>query len=384
MQLKRYEVATIQEASARIKDDLGPEAVILSTKRIRGERGSRIEVVAGRDDILAAPPEGQREFSSDVPQTDDLHEGIGRLTHDVATMKTMLREMNEQDGSRGEWREFKEMLETLFDMFGLRKDTDSRHPLAQVYRHLTTCGMSRDRASNLVAALRKEGVKEISTCEAGLKKVEQCISRRLAAFMQAETGKRVKVFLGPTGVGKTTTIAKLASHYALEKKAAVGLITTDTYRIAAVEQLKTYARIIGIPLEVVTDKSSFQSSLQRLAAKDVIFVDTPGKNCRDDQYVKDLNAYFDLSVPVEVSLLLSVTASEDSLREISTRFRQLSYDRIILTKIDECPRAGIVLNIIEQIGKPVSYVTNGQNVPFDIEKASPANMARLIVRNTLH
>ncbi|MHB8910347.1 MAG: flagellar biosynthesis protein FlhF [Syntrophales bacterium] len=384
MQVKRYEVANIREASAMIKNDLGPDAIILSTKRIHGGKGARIEVVAGKDDSRNSSSESQRSAGQHEPQKQDLEGGVGSMMQEIADMKAMLREMREEERPGGEWREFKEMLETLFDMFGLKKGESSHHPLSQVYRHLTTHGMSRDRASKLIATLRQEGAKEISSCEAGLARIEQCISRRLAPLAQESAGKRVKVFLGATGVGKTTTIAKLASLYALEKKVDVGLITMDTFRIAAVEQLKTYARIIGVPLEVATDKAAFQKSLQRMAAKDVIFVDTPGKNCRDDQYLQGLNDYLDLSVPVEVSLLLSMNSSESSLRETGQRFGKLPYDRIILTKVDECPQAGFVFNIIEQLAKPVSYMTNGQNVPFDIEKASPAKVARLIVRNTLH
>lgn len=384
MQVKRYEVATIREASAMIKNDLGPDAVILSTKRIQGRNGDRIEVVAGRDEGLLLSSANQCAADGEVTTNQACEIGIDGLTREIVAMKAMLREMSGEDRSKGEWREFREMLESLFDMFGLRKGTDAHHPLAQVYRHLTTCGISKDRASNLIASLRREGAKEITSCEAGLARVEHCISQRLAACTREEKGKRVKAFFGPTGVGKTTTIAKLASLYALEKKVDVGLITVDTYRIAAVEQLKTYARIIGVPLEVAADKTALKKSLQRLAAKDVIFVDTPGKNCRDDNYVQGLRECFDLSVPVEANLLLSMTSSEETLRELGNRFGALSYDRIILTKIDECPRAGFVYNIIDQLAKPVSYMTNGQNVPFDIEKASPANMARLIVRNTLH
>jgi flagellar biosynthesis protein FlhF len=383
MQVKRYEVATIREASAMIKNDLGPEAVILSTKRIHGGKGARIEVVAGRDEGLLSSAGQQPADGEEL--TNQPHEpGIGGLTREIVAMRAMLREMKEEDQSRGEWREFREMLETLFDMFGLRKGTDCHHPLAQVYRHLTTCGISKDRASNLIAALRREGTKEITSCEVGLARIEQCISQRLARYAREEKGKRVKAFFGSTGVGKTTTIAKLASLYALEKKVDVGLITIDTYRIAAVEQLKTYARIIGVSLEVAADKAALKKSLQRLAAKDVIFIDTPGKNCRDDQYLHGLKECFALSVPVEVNLLLSMSSSEETLRELGKRFGALSYDRIILTKIDECPRAGFIYNIIDQLAKPVSYMTNGQNVPFDIAKASPVKMARLIVRNALH
>ncbi len=255
MQVKRYEVANIREASAKIKNDLGPDAVILSTKRIQGGKGTRIEVVAGKDDGRKSSPESQRSVGQHEPQNQDLEQGIGGMMREISAMTAMLREMREEESPRGEWREFKGMLETLFDMFGLKKDASSHHPLSQVYRHLTAHGMSRDRASKLVTALRQGGAKEISSCEAGLARIEQCISQRLAPLAQECTGKRVKAFLGPTGVGKTTTIAKLASLYALEKKVDVGLITMDTFRIAAVEQLKTYARIIGVPLEVAADKS---------------------------------------------------------------------------------------------------------------------------------
>lgn len=384
MQVKRYEVATIREASAMIKHDLGPEAVILSTKRIQDGKGTRVEVLAGRDDGRAGGSGGR--LPAELPEAAEpaAETGIGELTREIVSLKAMLREMNEERRSRGEWGEFKEMLESLFDMFGLRKGTDSQHPLNQVYRHLTACGISKDRASNLVAALRRDGAKEITSREAGLARIEQCISQRLAAYAQADKGRRIKAFFGPTGVGKTTTIAKLASLYALEKKVAVGLITVDTYRIAAVEQLKTYARIIGVPLEVASDNAGLKKSLQRLAAKDVIFIDTPGKNCRDERYLQGLRECFDLDTPFEANLLLSLTASEESLKELGKRFGALAYDRIILTKIDECPRAGVVYNVIDQLAKPVSYMTNGQNVPFDIETASPATMARLIVRNAVH
>jgi len=367
-----------------IKNDLGPDAVILSTKRIQDGKGARIEVVAGRDEGLPLSSAGRQPADPQDTTNQAIEPRIDDLTREIVAMKAMLREMNEEDRSRGEWREFKEMLESLFDMFGLRKGSDAQHPLSQVYRHLTACGISKDRASSLIALLRREGTKEITSCEAGLARVEQCISQRLAGYAGTEKEKRVKAFFGPTGVGKTTTIAKLASLYALQKKADVGLITVDTYRIAAVEQLKTYARIIGVPLEVASDKTALKKSLQRLAAKDVIFVDTPGKNCRDDQYVQSLKECFDLSVPLEANLLLSMTSSEESLRELGKRFGALSYDRLILTKIDECPRMGLVYNVIDQLAKPVSYMTNGQNVPLDIEKASPAAMARLIVRSTLH
>lgn len=386
MQVKRYEVASIEEAAARIKADLGPDAVILSTKRINGGSG-RLEVVAGRDDTLPrlAGVKGLERTPSpprEAGQEGGLREELAGLRREVALLREALRETAQGTAAPGDWHEVKERLDTLFDLFGLRGE--AADPLVKLYRHLTAMGISKERAAGLLAEVKQGGAREITSYEAGLLRAEQCISRRLAAFGNQGPNKRVKAFFGPTGVGKTTTIAKLASLCALKQKASVGLVTTDTYRIAAVEQLKTYARIIGIPLEVAPDREALKRSLERLADRDVIFIDTPGKNCRDDQYLQHLREMFCLSVPLEANLLLSTTASEDSLSETGRRFGIIPYDRIILTKTDECPRAGFVFNVIERLAKPVAYVTTGQNVPFDIEKADPARTARLIVRNTLH
>jgi flagellar biosynthesis protein FlhF len=197
--------------------------------------------------------------------------------------------------------------------------------------------------------------------------------------------KRVKAFIGPTGVGKTTTLAKLAAHYAIDRKLSVGLVTTDTFRIAAAEQLKVYAKILNIPLEVAPDRETFQRTLSLFSSKDIVLVDTPGRNHNDRESMDRLNQIINTGMPVEFNLLLSLTSSGENLMDaVETYQNVFDYDHLIFTKIDECNRFGLIFNVVEQSGKPVLYITNGQNVPQDIQKITPGKLAEMLVKNILH
>lgn len=160
------------------------------------------------------------------------------------------------------------------------------------------------------------------------------------------------------------------------------MITTDTYRIAAAEQLKVYAKIMGLPIQIASEKDMFLSSLASFADKDMILVDTPGRNHNDDRYLNELRDTLDSSV--ETVLLLSPVANREYLLNTANRFKIFKYDRIILTKVDECCHFGSLYDVLDEIGKPVSHVTTGQNVPRDIEKASPEGLAKLILDNRLN
>ena len=195
----------------------------------------------------------------------------------------------------------------------------------------------------------------------------------------------MKAFIGPTGVGKTTTLAKLAAHYAIDRKLSVGLITTDTFRIAAAEQLKVYSKILNIPLEIAPDRETFQRTLSLFSDKDIVLVDTPGRNHNDRESMDRLNHIINASMPVEFNLLLSLTSSGENLMDaVETYQHVFDYDHLIFTKIDECNRFGLIFDVVEQSGKPVMYITNGQNVPQDIQKMTPGRLAELLVKNMLH
>lgn len=193
----------------------------------------------------------------------------------------------------------------------------------------------------------------------------------------------VETLIGPTGVGKTTTIAKLAAAHKLRHGRSVGLITADTYRIAAVEQLRTYAGIIGLPLEVALTPEDIAASRERLADCDVILVDTPGRSPRDRARLEQLGAFLHAARPTRTHLVLSSASSASALRDAFQHFAPSKPDCLVLTKLDEAPTLGIIAHATETTALPLSYITTGQEVPDHIEAARPERLARLILGGEL-
>lgn len=186
-------------------------------------------------------------------------------------------------------------------------------------------------------------------------------------------------FVGPTGVGKTTTVAKIAASLKLRHAARVGLITCDTYRIAAVDQLRTYAEIIGLPLEVVLSPGQMRQARQRLNDLDVILIDTAGRSQNDADRIGELAAMVKAAEPHETHLVLASVASEKVLLREAQAFATVGVQRVVLTKLDEAAGLGAVVRVLRQIGRGVSYVTTGQEVPQHLESARPSRLAELVL-----
>jgi flagellar biosynthesis protein FlhF len=174
-------------------------------------------------------------------------------------------------------------------------------------------------------------------------------------------------FVGPTGVGKTTTIAKLAALQVLEHKRKVGFITADTYRIAAVEQLRTYASILNAPIEVAMSPQDLSRAYESMKDLDIIFMDTAGRNFRNEMYVSELNTMLNSSEHSETYLVLSMTMKYKDMKAITENFSRIRIDRLLFSKIDESASYGAIVNLIHQFSIPLSYFTFGQQVPNDIE-----------------
>jgi flagellar biosynthesis protein FlhF len=185
--------------------------------------------------------------------------------------------------------------------------------------------------------------------------------------------------IGPTGVGKTTTVAKLAAAYKLRHGKKVGLVTSDTYRIAAVDQLRTYAEIIGLPLKVAMSPLEMASVCQSLGDCDVVLIDTAGRSQKDAGRLEELRAFIAAAKPHQTHLVLSSTASESVLVEAAQRFATVSPDRIIFTKLDEAVNFGVLLTVARKVSLKLSYVTTGQEVPDHIEVGQPERLARLLL-----
>jgi len=373
MQIKRYEAVNMREAMAMIKRDLGPDAVILSTKKISKDK-PLIEVTAARDRDIA-PAETHR-----IPRPDDAHRqenSLGDLRQEIRDLKSSIDGLAQNFPVQADLVDLKETVNILCDTVSVR---NALH-LNDIYLRLIANGVSRIRALRLIETIKNDFPLHVTdTYEKAAGLAEKLIA---GSFLKDERQeKRIKAFIGPTGVGKTTTLAKLAAHYCLEKKMKVGLITTDTYRIAASEQLKIYAKIMGLPIDIVSGRDKFLRSLSNFADKDLILVDTPGRNHHDDQCLTTLKSI--LTDNMETFLLLSPIATREYLLEAADRFRMFHYDRIILTKLDECTRFGSMVDVLDIIAKPVSYVTTGQNVPKDIERANPDMLAKLTFQSRLN
>ena len=190
---------------------------------------------------------------------------------------------------------------------------------------------------------------------------------------------RTIMLIGPTGVGKTTTIAKLAATFKLKQKKNVGLITMDTYRIAAVEQLQTYAKILGLPLHICGNTDQIIAAQHACRHCDVVLIDTAGRSQRDDPKLEQLKSFITAANPHEVHLVLSSTCTQSVLLDSAQRFAAIRTDKMIFTKLDEAVSFGVLLNVARKVKKRLSYVTTGQEVPHQIEPTRPDRLAQLVL-----
>ena len=255
--------------------------------------------------------------------------------------------------------------------------------LFEIYTQLIDADVEDDLARELVFGLRQ-------SCD--LEQLSDPVVSRglLSAMVEAELNctdairitpgrRKVVALVGPTGVGKTTTIAKLAANFRLRDGVKMGLVTVDTYRIAAVEQLRTYAEIIDLPMKVVTSPQEMRRALDELAGLDLVLIDTAGRSPRDELKIQELRQMLNEARVDEVHLVMSLTASARSIAMTCEQFQGVNPTALILTKLDEAAGMGSLLSVARQVPLPVSYVTTGQDVPEDIEPAKPHRIARLVL-----
>ncbi|MEW5800601.1 MAG: flagellar biosynthesis protein FlhF [bacterium] len=193
-----------------------------------------------------------------------------------------------------------------------------------------------------------------------------------------DQGPKYVALVGPTGTGKTTTIAKLSAENLLKRKKKVGLITIDTYRVGALEQLNTYAGIMNIPMTMASTFEQMRKAVLQYQDQDVVLIDTAGFSHHDQEHLQLLNAFLAQISNPEIHLVLSINTDERELINISQSFNLLHYERLLFTKLDESSYPGTIFNHMVYTGKPISYITTGQKVPEDIEVATPAGIINLM------
>jgi flagellar biosynthesis protein FlhF len=192
-------------------------------------------------------------------------------------------------------------------------------------------------------------------------------------------GRKIIMLIGPTGVGKTTTIAKLASM-AIRERSKVAFISFDTFKIGAAEQIRIYSRMIGIPLDIVSDRESFTQSIQRFSDRDLVLVDTSGHNPKDQESLNGLKRIYESDIPIETQLLLSTSSDGDFLMDTYNHYKTIPINSMAFTKTDEAVRMGSIYNLCTLYGKPARYITTGQKVPGNIEFVDSKSLTNLILR----
>lgn len=374
MKIRRYIGKDAQEAMLKVKMDLGSEAVILNTRKIR-QRGflsfmskPMIEVLAAIDeyqnvnkktsyDSSGKNGESYEELRS---KSKEKEEKIALLENKVNSMENILQKI------------YQEVQQPVKEIDKEPKAQKVSKVVELFQNNLKNNEVDTKIIKQLLDIVEEKCNSTVSVNNTALM-LHNLISGMLGkpeTIKLREDGKpTIVMFVGPTGVGKTTTLAKIAADYALNHQKDVGLITADTYRIAAVEQLRTYAEILGMPLNVVYSLNEIRDIIESYQDKDIIFIDTAGRSSRNKPHFNELKALVKAIGADEIFLVLSTTTSMNNCLEIIDSYSFLGNYKLIFTKLDESPSLGIILNVKHYADKKLSYMTNGQNVPDDIELA---------------
>jgi flagellar biosynthesis protein FlhF len=260
---------------------------------------------------------------------------------------------------------------------------DLPEALFRLYTDLIEAEVGDAVARDLIERLRRDvAPAEMDDTIMLRARLSRTIEERIAASgpIQVEAGRRRLVALvGPTGVGKTTTIAKLAANFRLREKRRVGLITVDTYRVAAVEQLRTYADIIDLPMHVVSTPREMRDAVNSLSSLDLVLLDTAGRSPHDEVKIQELKSFLVEAGADEVHLVLSATSGASALEKTAKQFAAVGTTHLLLTKLDEAAALGHLMPLLDGGPLPLSYLTDGQSVPDDIAPAEASRVARLIL-----
>ncbi|WP_226674196.1 flagellar biosynthesis protein FlhF [Rossellomorea aquimaris] len=381
MKVKKYSASTMGEAMNKVRTELGENAVILNSKvsYTGGFMGlfkkKMIEVIAAID-----------------PDVENEKMEISRVkTKSSASIIQPVTEKKEENKSNRlveeELKELKQMITTLRSKNQFEKFNED---VQEILFHLK----NHDVSDSALFQLGNQLEKKVQDGAMPVDGRDEWVTREVKHFLHhhlrgIELGgisykrKYINV-IGPTGVGKTTTLAKMAAEAVIERRMKIAFITTDTYRIAAIEQLKTYAGLLNVPVEVVYKIEDFKKAIDKFIDYDHVFIDTAGRNFREKKYVEDLQKVIDFDHQMETYLVLSLTSKEKDMREIISQFSSIHIDRFIFTKIDETSSYGSMINMMSEAGIGAGYVTNGQDVPEDITEVNENEVVRLLMKGFCH
>ena len=409
MRIKKFVAHSLKEATEQMKTELGPEAIVVSSRKVT--RGGpfnflgrdAFEVTGAIDD---APPAAQNTYRRRQTTGFEKHLDQSRSSLDEENALAGLRRIAEQFGDRqaddvraatgnrrrSDGPEFFELRSDMEDVKGTLKAIVeqlkySHMPplpdmLQKAYGRLIQHDVDEHLAADIIQAVYARANQDQITNKSYLEKQLLATIAGIIPTPDVEKSRRkrtrVIALVGPTGVGKTTTIAKLAAINKLLSGLDVGLISADTYRIGAIEQLRTFAGIADIQMDVVYKPSEVGPALRKFKGKDLVFLDTVGRSQRSKKELYDLAKFVFAAEPDETHLVLNASTNVKTCEEIIEQFKVVKPNRLIFSKLDEAATYGPMLSIIHRHNLPLSYVTTGQAVPDDIRQVQASQLAAMV------
>lgn len=379
MQIKKYRAASLKEATQIMKSELGSEALILGTKVVADENDSRLklyEITAGVDKFEIAEETKAKVIKQNFSQSNS-------FADEMKNMTAKIYEQNQNQKQRiSETYGVQQKIEKEVETTVAKPVADDR--MKAIIKNLSEREVQKSVILSIMEQLKK--YKNFLSKDNLENYVQTCLgSLILTKTLDLNVKKQNKVIalVGPTGVGKTTTIAKLALIAKIIHKLDVGLISIDTYRLGAIDQLKSFADVSHTDFLVAYEPSEMPTLMKKFAKKDIVFIDTVGRNHKNDAQLQS-NLDFLSSVKVdETFLVLSATSSTRNLIEIAKKFKMFNYSAFIMSKIDEAVVHGNIINLSTKTGNPIAFLTNGQMIPDDIISADKDYIANLIYTGQL-
>ncbi len=390
MKVKKFTAPSMQEAMKSVRIELGNDAVILNSRTVFSGgffgffRKKNIEVIA------AADPQARQEMKSVVKEKQKIPVQPTLLQSDDGNVTSLAKKENGQTGNPKQSEQILKEISALKEMIKTQSfqsaiaSAQYPEPVQKLVNLMNEQELSAPIKEKLASALIEHWFSTEGSNHS-YEQMREFLKKEMVGLLADKPfggislKKKFVNVIGPTGVGKTTTLAKIAADCILKHQKKVAFITTDTYRIAAIDQLKTYAQILNIPIEVCYSLEDFQSAAQKFSSYDIVLIDTSGRNFRNKQYVDDLFNVLDFKIEMETYLVLALTSKQKDMEEIFKQFSSIKIDKFIFTKADETSVYGPMLNLTEKYNTGAAYITNGQNVPDDFLIASPETMTNFLI-----
>ena len=357
MRIKKFTASNYSIALQKVKQELGEEALILSTRSIKPP-----SPIAGRKEATRVEITAAVEYASPV----------------VAPEVQIPNELE----NKAENADLKSLIFSLLSQTDRAQAMGLKPHQFDTFFHLVENGLDEKLASKILKkALEQNSEQTVDSSKEPLK-VMNLMKKALPCKGEIDLngyGPKIVAFVGPTGVGKTTTVAKIAAEYALRRGKKVAMVSLDTYRLGAIDQLRIYGEIMEVPVEVAGGKEELCQIITNHSDKDLILIDTTGRSHQDKDYSRQLKEVFDAVGGVETHLVLSVTAPEKLFMATYHQFSSMGLDRVLFTKLDEGLNFGSLFNFSVRNRLPISYFTSGQQVPEDLEVARPERVISLIL-----